>query len=114
MAELSIAHSGLRASQAKLSTSAHNTANLTTDAFSRQRVIQSEAPAGGGTRFRVDTVDLSTDALDRAERLPGPQNAVNLVSETVDRISALRAFEANVKVVRAHNSLSHTLLDITA
>ena len=111
---LSIPQSGLRASEAKISTSAHNTANLSTDGFSRQRVAQSEMPAGSGTQSRVDTVDLSPEALDLAQRLPASQNNVQVVAETVNRISALRAFETNVKVIQAQNRLSQSLLDTTA
>ena len=114
MTNLSIPRSGLRASEAKLSTSAHNTANLTTDAFARQRVTQVEASTGAGTRSRVDTVQLSPEALRRAEHLPGPQNNVRVVSQTIDRISAQRAFETNVRVAQAQNRLSQTLIDITA
>lgn len=59
-------------------------------------------------------VQLSPEALRRAEHLPGPQNNVRVVSETIDRISAQRAFETNVRVAQAQNRLSQTLLDMTA
>ena len=111
MVDLTISLSGLRASQTRLSTSAHNTANLSTDGFRRHRTVQSEASPGQGTRTRVDIVDLSAKALERAESLPGAQNNVRIVSETVARISAQRAFEAGVRTIRAQYSTLQTLID---
>ena len=110
--DLNIPLSGLVANQARLSVGAHNTANLNTDRFGRQRATGFER-TGGGSSVRVDTLELSDEAQQTAETVPGPQNNVSLVQETVNRISAQRNFEANASVVRTQDRLAKTLLDLT-
>lgn len=107
-----IAQSGLVSNERRLAASAHNTANLATDRFASLRAAAAER-AGGGTEVRVDRVELSeTDA--RAPEPASPRNNVDTVRETVNRISALRSFEANARVVRVQDQLSRGLLDVTA
>ena len=50
-----IALSGMRAAQTALDTSAHNIANLGTEGFHRQQVVQQEAPGGSGQLMDVMT-----------------------------------------------------------
>ena len=104
--------SGLKDSQARIQASAHNTSNVTTDAFARQAVTSAETRSGGVTSS-VHTVELTAQGKSIAASLPGAQNNVNVVSETVDRIAAQRSFEANANVVRTQDQLAKSLLDLT-
>ncbi len=109
---LSTPLSGLRDSQTRVQASAHNTANASTDAFARQGVTSVENRSSGVTTS-VHTVELTAQGRTIAETLPGPQNNVRTVSETVDRIAAQRSFEANANVVRTQDQLARSLLDLT-
>ena len=110
---LSTSVSGLKDSQTRVRATAHNTAHASTDAFSRQQVTTVEGPRSGG-RTSVDTVDLTPQGRTIADSLPGAQNNVNLVSETVNRITAQRSFETNSSVIRTQDQLARSLLDLTA
>ncbi len=110
---LSTPLSGLKDSQTRVQVTAHNTANVSTDAFSRQQVTSVESPRSG-VRTSVATVDLTPQSRAIAGSLPGAQNNVNLVSETVNRIAAQRSFESNARVVRTQDQLARSLLDLTA
>lgn len=99
--------------QSSLRASAHNTANVETDGFTTERVLGTSAP-GGGVRATIGQRQASGQDRTIAESLPGPQNDVNLVRETVNRIAAVRSFEANAKVVRTQDQLSQSLVDLTA
>jgi flagellar basal body rod protein FlgG len=110
---LNIPLAGMRHAQSQTQASAHNTANATTDSFARQQVTGSENP-NGGVRSSVDTVELSRGEQTIAESIPGPQNNVSVVEQTVNRISAQRNFEVNARAVRTQDKMSQSLLDITA
>lgn len=109
----SIPLSGLQLAQNQSHASAHNTANTSTDAFSRQRALGVEA-LRGGVRTVVDTVELTVRERRIAEILPGAQNNVNQVVETVNRISAQRSFEVNAKIIRIQDQMTRGFLDILA
>ena len=105
--------SGMRLSQSALRSTAHNTANLETDAFSKQRSRGVAVPSGG-VRTVVDRLPVPAEDQTLADILPGPQNIVRLAEEAVNRISALRRFEVNANVVRTQDQLAKSLLDLTA
>ena len=94
----SIAFSGMQAAQAGLQASAHNVANLQTEGFHRQELVQNER-AGGG----VDT------DLRRAT-----QEGSALESDGVAQLQAKNAFLANLAVFRTANRLAGVLLDTRA
>ena len=94
----SIALSGMQAAQAGLQASAHNVANLQTEGFHRQELVQNER-AGGG----VDT------DLRRAT-----QEGSALESDVVAQLQAKNAFLANLAVFRTANRLAGVLLDTRA
>lgn len=94
----SIAASGLQAAQTRLQASAHNIANLQTDRFQRQQVVQ-QADAGGGV----------TSSVTRASQ-PGPA----LEQDVVDQLAARNAFLANLAVFRRHDEMLGSLLDTRA
>ncbi|MDP6038868.1 MAG: flagellar basal body rod C-terminal domain-containing protein [Candidatus Latescibacteria bacterium] len=105
-----ISQSGLTAAQTRHQVSAHNTANVNTDKFNKQRVTQQDRTTGG-TRARVDTVELSEKAQQAAEELNEEQNNVNLVDEAVDLITSKHNFKNNAQTVRTKDQMDQTLLD---
>lgn len=111
MNALDIAHSGIKANHTQLATSAHNTANINTDRFSKQKTIQ-QARQQGGVSSRVDTVSLSSEAKSLAKNLDGPQNNVNLAEETVHQIQSTTHFKQNAQVVRKQDDMQKVLIDI--
>lgn len=97
-ATASIALSGMNAAQASLRSSGHNIANLGTQNFRREQVLQSEAAAGG-----------TTTSLTRAEQ-PGHAMATDLVGQ----LQAKNAFLANLAVFKTSKQMDEALLDISA
>jgi len=91
-----IAQSGLQAAQLRLSSSAHNVANLNTPGFRGQQVQQQAVPALGGVQ--AQTI--------RSE------NGVALEAEAVEQMTATYAFKANVLVLRATDEMAGALLDV--
>lgn len=91
-----IAQSGLQAAQLRLSSSAHNVANLNTPGFTRQQVQQQAVPASGGVR---------------AHTAQAPRAGVGLEAEAVEQMSATYAFKANALVLRVSDEVAGTLLD---
>ena len=106
-----VSASGIRAAHEKMAASAHNTANLQTDAFERQQTSTQERPTGG-VQTRLDSVELSAQAQQAAREVDGAQNDVDTASETVERISARHASRSNVEAQRAQDQLTRTLLDV--
>jgi len=94
----SIALSGMNAAQSSLGSSAHNIANLGTQAFRREEVQQRTATAGG----------VSTTVTRAA--LPGNDP----LRDVLLQLSASNAFLANLAVFRASNEMASTLLNLRA
>jgi flagellar basal body rod protein FlgC len=86
---ISAAASALAAESKKLQVSAHNTANVNTEGFVPQQVVQTEGPGGG---VIAEIVPPSPDE---------PPPRVDLANEAVDRITATRAYEANLAVMKS-------------
>jgi len=112
---LSIAVSGLQAQSARLHTSAHNIANLLTDNFVPQRVDLKARP-GGGVQALVSSSPQDAPPLfdvDTGEIL-GTYSGTDLAQEALTQISAGRAYEANLAVLRAEQDRTETLLKVLA
>ncbi len=92
-----IAQSGLQAAQLRLSSSAHNIANLHTPGFTGQQVRQQAQPALGGVQARL---------------APAGQAGVALESEAVEQMAATYAFKANAVVLRVSADTTGALLDV--
>ncbi len=97
-ATASIALSGMNAAQGALRSSGHNIANLATQNFRREQVLQSEAAAGG-----------TTTRLTRAEQA-GPAMETDLVGQ----LQARNSFLANLAVFKTSRQMDQALLDISA
>jgi flagellar hook protein FlgE len=96
MASLSsIALSGMHAAQAALDASAHNVANVSTPAFRRQEVIQTEQKQGG----------VATSIGHSANEGPA------LETDLVAQLQAKNAFLANLAVFKTGNQMAGALLD---
>jgi len=96
---LSIATSGMNAAQLGLQASAHNIANLSTEGFRREQVVQTEAANGAGVEA----------SLTRANE-PGSAMETDLVG----LLQGKNAFLANLAVFRASDRMHGALLDIAA
>jgi flagellar hook-associated protein FlgK len=94
----SIALSGLQAALTRSSSAAHNIANAVSPHLRRQVVAQQTAPNGGVTAT-IERAPLAGDAL--AEDLVALKLAQHL-------------FTANLKVLRTHDQMLGTLIDVQA
>lgn len=93
-----IALSGMNVAQTQLNASAHNIANLSTEGFKRQEVVQSEQ-AGGGVTASVTRASSEGAALE---------------TDIVSQLQAKNAFLANLAVFKTSNKMAGALLDKTA
>ena len=103
--------SALRTNASRQSASAHNTANLQTDGFGKQRVTSEELKTGG-VRGRLDTVELSDEGRKAAEEASGAQNNVEIAEESVEQIEARHATSTNAGVIRTMDRIAQSLLDL--
>ena len=101
---MTIASSGMRVETQRLAQSAANTANVQTPDYEAQRV-DSVSLDGGGVRG-VSVATYGPHAV-RVEEGGGTTRLSNtdLVEETVTQLSSLRAFQANVSVLRASDEM---------
>jgi flagellar basal-body rod protein FlgC len=125
LAMLDIALSGARAAIRRLEVSAANVANVRSAAeisadrqpganlYRPQRAVET-GQAGGGVAVSVRPVEpaymLGPDVGGVLAALPN----VNLAHEAVEQRLALRAYEANLAVLRTAGEIQKSLLDATA
>jgi flagellar basal body rod protein FlgG len=93
-----IALSGMNAAQTQLDVAAHNLANLSTEGFKRQSVVQTEQ-TGGGVKATVTRAPAEGSALE---------------TDIVSQLQAKHSFLANLAVFKTSNKLTGALLDKTA
>ena len=96
MSTSAIALSGMNAAQTSLQASAHNIANLGTDGFRRERVVQSTSASGG--------VETSVSQLAQAGN--------SLETDVVDELQAKNSFLANLAVFTTSDRMTGSLLDM--
>jgi flagellar hook-associated protein FlgK len=94
----SIALSGLQGAQWRVASAGHNIANALTPGFRRQVAAQ-QAVEGGGVATTIERAPVVGDAL-----------ADDLVALKV----GATLYKANLQVLRAHDRMLGTLLDVTA
>ena len=94
----SIALSGLQGAQWRVASAGHNIANALTPDFRRQQVSQQPVEGGGVTT----TIERS--------RVVGDALADDLVALKLGE----SLFKANLQVLRTHDRMLGTLLDVTA
>ena len=110
---LSSAISGMQAAYTKINASAHNTANISTDGFKKQRVLLSEARNGGVTTSIETVDDPGPSYLSQSGAVVEASN-VDLLEEVVDQITAKHAFKANAAVYKTSYEMQDSILDILA
>lgn len=93
-----IAQSGMNAALLRLDSSAHNIANLQTENFRRQEVVQ-ESLAQGGVKASVKQAEVVGSSL---------------VDDVVQQRSASYAFIASLKIIQTEAKMMGTLLDVRA
>jgi flagellar basal-body rod protein FlgC len=110
---VAVASSGLRFQAQRLAQSAANVANVNTDGFESQRVIGESQAAGGVvghiaptyTRHAVQVADDgSTHSLSNTD----------VAQETVTQLGSLRAFQANLAVLRTSDEMLGELVNSRA
>ncbi|MBW8830245.1 MAG: flagellar basal body rod protein [Burkholderiales bacterium] len=94
----SIALSGVNAAMLRLEAAGKNIANLQTQGYMRQTILQAEQADGGVTTSIARSVE------------PGE----NLAQDIVDQISASYMFKANLRVVKTQDEMLGALLDVKA
>lgn len=94
----SIAASGMRAADVGLRASAHNLANLQTEGFRRERVVNT---------VQADVGVSAATARSRFE-------SASLEADLVAQLKAKNAFLANLAVFRAATGATGSLLDVFA
>ena len=95
MSAINSAVSGMQAAQTRLGAAAHNVANLSTENFRRQTVIQSEQ-AAGGVYAGVSQSSVVGNSLE---------------GDLVGQLVAKSEFLANLAVFKAGSSMLGSLFD---
>jgi flagellar basal body rod protein FlgG len=116
IAGLAAAQSGLMAQTRRLQASAHNTANLNTNDFRALRVsLHESANPGSGVETSVSVSEAPGPALvdDSGLLLDERGSNVDLVDEAVTRLTASRAYEANLVSLQAQSDMSQSLFDLS-
>ena len=89
--------SGIQAAFVRMAVSAHNVANINTEGFRASRVFQRER-IGGGTEAYVRQTDAPTD----------------YATEAVEQIVSKHMVKANAAVIRTHDQMIGSLVNILA
>jgi flagellar basal body rod protein FlgG len=105
-----IASSGMRLETQRLAQSAANTANVSTPGYEAQRVVGVTRAGGSVSGVSVPTYSPHATIVDDSGAVTEQSNT-DLVEETVTQMSSLRAFQANVSVLRTADSMLGELID---
>lgn len=104
--------SGMNAAAKRHQASAHNVANLNTDGFQSVETVQETLP-GGGVMATSQKSQTPSPVLWRGDELVVGSNT-DLVRETVNQITSLGAYRANVAAFQTAGEMSDALLEIIA
>jgi flagellar hook-associated protein FlgK len=94
----STALSGMQAAQTGLNAAAHNVANMNTERFRRQEVVNQERAQGGVT----------------TQRRQASQEGAAPETDMVAQLQAKNAFLTNLSVFKTNNKMAGALLDAKA
>ena len=110
---INAALSALGALGVKLSVTANNIANVNTDGFKKSRAILEDADPYGVT-VSISQADTPGGPVPSADGTPQMQESsnVDLGEEIVNLNLTERAFEANIKPIKAEEEMTGKLLDI--
>lgn len=105
--------SGIEAALSVLSVSAHNTANINTDGFKKQRTSLREGSNGGVAPKIVEITEPGSFYQDADGNMVEASN-VDLSEEVAGQMSAKHLLSANVAALKTSDEVQKSLLDIVA
>jgi flagellar basal-body rod protein FlgC len=109
----SIANSGLAVESRRLAQSATNVANVNTDGYEGQRVVNVSRGGGGVAAASAPTYSPQGMRVEGDGSLARMSNT-DIADEMITQLSSLRAFQANVAVLRTADEALGSLLDTKA
>lgn len=108
-----IASSGMRLETQRLAQSAANTANVETPDYSARRVVGVSQEGGGVRGVSVETYSPRGVRVEQDGSTTQLSNT-DIVEEQVTQLSSLRAFQANVAVLRTADEMVSELVRLKA
>jgi len=114
MSGINATMSALLGFQKKVETTAHNVANVNTDAFKRTKATLNEGENGGVTVTLQQMNEPGPTVYEQTangEELVEQSN-VELTEEMPNLLLARRSFQANIKVIQTEDEMLGSLLDI--
>ncbi|MFQ5597339.1 MAG: flagellar basal body rod C-terminal domain-containing protein [Nitrospiria bacterium] len=113
LSPMNTALSGLSGSLRRLEAAAHNTANLSTNGFKKDTVLQSEG-ASGGVVVHIEK------GLGPGPQLPEPDGTftegsnVDLAEEAVNQVLAKTEFSAHLAILKTADEMEKSMIDLFA
>ena len=104
-----IATSAMRTETQALNQSAHNVANAQTEGFDAERVVRRERAAGGVDADYAPTYGPH-GMLQRDDGSLAVESNTDLADERVAQLGSLRAFQANIAVLRTSDEMLSELV----
>ena len=105
-----IASSGMRLESQRLAQSAANTANVNTPGYEARRIVAASRLGGGVSGNSVPTYGPRGERVEADGSVTQLSNT-DLVDEQVTQLSSVRAFQANVTVLRTADEMLGELID---
>jgi flagellar basal-body rod protein FlgC len=110
----SYALSGMRAQTERLAQSAQNVAHVNTDGYQARNESAATLATGGSAVAGPQTYGRFSASPISLDGSSSPASTTDLVGEQVTQLSSLRAFQANVAVLRTADAMTGELLDRNA
>ena len=110
---MGLSMSGIRAAFGMMDSSAHNTANISTDGFKKLKTRLVEG-AGGGVETYVEKSDARGPLYLSSEGRLIEASNVDYVEELSTQIIARHLLSFNVKALQTADEMQKTLLDLFA
>lgn len=106
--------SGMRAAQSALDVSSHNIANMNTQGFKPQQIVQSENSTGGvSTAVRAPAAE-SAESIDTAGKPEAATSGTDAATEMVNSLQFRATFDLNAKMVKTADEMLGTLVNTKA
>lgn len=103
--------SGMRAAQSALDVSSHNIANMNTQGFKPQQIVQSENSTGGvSTAVRAP----AAKSIDTAGKPEAAASGTDAATEMVNSLQFRATFDLNAKMVKTADEMLGTLVNTKA
>ncbi|MFZ4527054.1 MAG: flagellar basal body protein [Undibacterium curvum] len=103
--------SGMRAAQSALDVSSHNIANMNTQGFKPQQIVQSENSTGGvSTAVRAP----AAESADTAGKPEAAASGTDAATEMVNSLQFRATFDLNAKMVKTADEMLGTLVNTKA